>query len=128
MKKYGIFGLVASVAAGAAAALAVDKVVKEIKSDIDELGFVSPEGDNSVVLLHGASKTAKGLMFIKIKAATEAKDDSCEFIAFTKKRENVFAGEWIDNDHFKLLIGTGKKKQCFDVLSLENGAILWDTW
>ena len=24
-------------------------------------------------------------------------------------------GEWIDNNHFKLLIGNGKRKQCCDV-------------
>ncbi len=114
MKNKAIFGIIAGVAAGAAVAVTAKKVVKEIKSDLNEATFVSPEGDNMVVLTFGASKTARGLTYIKATATSSAKDDSCKLIAFSKKN-SLMEGEWTDNDHFKLLLGSGKRKQCCDV-------------
>ncbi len=118
MKKNGVFEFVAGVAVGVATtvagAIAINKVAKEIKGDLCEHSFTSPDGDHFVTLSYGSSKTAKGLTFIRIKAMTEDSEDNCKLVVFTKKSARLF-GEWIDNDHFKLLIGNGKRKQCCDV-------------
>ena len=44
----------------------------------------------------------------------EGKDD-CKLIAFTRRNDEMFIGEWADNDHFNLVIGNGKVKQHCDV-------------
>lgn len=119
MKKSTVFGVCAGFALGAAAAIAgaitFDKIAKEIKGDTDELTFASPEGDNAVTLTFGASQTAKGLTMFKITAVSESKTDTCRLIVFAKKKEEFLQGEWLDNEHFKLRIGSGKRKQCCDV-------------
>ena len=119
MKKFFVLGLLAGVAAGAAAAIAgkilVDKIVGEIKNDLDDYTFTSPDGSNSVTLSYGSSETAKGLTFVRVKATSEVIDDDCKLIAFAGKADEMFYGEWSDNEHFKLLIGNGKCKQCCDV-------------
>ena len=119
MKNKVVFGVIAGFAAGAAAAiagkLAVDKVVGEIKNELTEQSFVSPDGNNHVTLSYGFSETAKGLTYIKIEASAEGKKDVCKLIVFAKKHEDLFEGEWVDNDKFALLIGGGKRKQCCDV-------------
>ena len=119
MKNKTIFGIIAgvtaSVMAGTAVALTTKKIVREIKRDMCDATFVSPDGDNVVVLNFGASKTARGLTFIKVNATSENKDDCCKLIVFAKKKDELMDGEWIDNNHFKLLIGSGKRKQCCDV-------------
>ena len=127
MKKTSAIGIIAGFVAGAAAAvagaLAVDKVAKEIKSNVSEKTFISPDGDNSVTVSFGSSKTARELACVKIIAESEGKDDSCKLIALAKKKEEFLSGEWTDNDHFQLLIGTGKRKQCCDI-SFEGDQIV----
>jgi hypothetical protein len=119
MKNKTIFGIIAgvtaSVMAGTAVALTTKKIVREIKRDMCDATFVSPDGDNAVELNFGASKTARGLTFVKVNATSENKDDCCKLIVFAKKKDELMDGEWIDNNHFKLLIGSGKRKQCCDV-------------
>jgi len=119
MKKSTVFGLIAGFAAGVAAAVVgktvVDKTVSEIKSDLREQSFTSPEGDHHVTLSYGSSDTAKGLTYVKIKASADCKEDTCKLVALAKKSDELFSGEWDDNDHFTLLIGGGKRKQCCDV-------------
>ena len=114
MKRNFILGMITGVAAGAAAALAVDKVTKEIKSDLQDHVFPSPEGKNVVTLTCGTSATAKGLTYIRIFATADDKE-TCKLVAFAKKNEEYINGEWLDNDNFKLLIGKGKLKQRCDV-------------
>ena len=127
MKKGSAFGIIAGFVVGAATAVAgavaVDKVTKEIKSDVSEQIFTSPEGNNTVTVSFGSSKTAGELACIKIIAASESKEDFCKLIAFAKKKADFLSGEWSDNDHFRLLIGTGKRKQCCDI-SFENDEIV----
>ena len=119
MKKSVVFGVIAGFAAGAAAAItgkmAVDKVVKEIKGELSEESFISPDGNNIVTLYYGTSKSAKGLTYVNVKAASADNKDSCQLVILTRKRPMTFDGEWTDNDNFMLLIGNGKRKQCCDV-------------
>ena len=119
MKKKLLFGTVAGlitgVAAGIAGSIAVDKIIKEIKGDIDNEAFVSPLGDNVVTISSGSSESAKGLTYIKVSASSESKADTCELIAFTRKKSRAIVGEWDDNEHFKLTIGKSKRQQCCSV-------------
>ena len=110
-----IFGFVTGAAAAIAGKMAVDKIVKEIKGELDDESFVSPSGENVVTISCGSSESAKGLTYIKVRASSEAKADTCELIAFARKKATAIVGEWSDEDHFKLLIGNGKRKQCCDV-------------
>ena len=107
-------GFVAGAAAGAVGAMAYDKIAAEIKSDMSEQTFTSPEGNNVVTVSYGSSATAKGLTYIRVKALA-ADDDDCKLVVFAKKSPKLFNAEWFDNNHFKLLIGNGKHKQCCDV-------------
>jgi hypothetical protein len=121
MKKSVIIGSLAGFAVGAVAAvagkIAVDKVVGEIKQDLGDNVFTSPEGNNTVTLSYGSSDTAKGLTYVKVRATAEGKEDDCKLVIFTKKKNDgiCISGEWVDNGQFKLLIGSGKRKQCCDV-------------
>ena len=119
MKKKALIGTIFAFAAGACTAIAsknaIDKIIKEIKGDLDNEAFVSPSGANVVTISAGASESAKGLTYIKVSASSEAKDDTCELIAFAKKKTKAIVGEWVDEDHFKLTIGAGKVKQRCDV-------------
>ncbi len=115
-------GIVAGIAGGTAitaAAIAVAKTVKKISREMDEdqngCTFTSPDGNNSVTLTYGASASAQGLTRIKVVATTEGKEDSCTLVAFARKSPYMFESEWIDNNHFKLLIGATNRKQCCDV-------------
>lgn len=110
MKGNTILGLVAGLAAGIAATVAVNKVVTEIKSDMGEHVFTSPDGNNFVTLSYGSSNTAKGLTCIKVNASKEGSDDNCKLMIFAKKNEELFTGEWTDNDNFTLWVGKGKRK------------------
>lgn len=110
-----IFGFAAGAAAAIAGKMAVDKVIKEIKGDLDDESFVSPSGDNVVTLSCGSSESAKGLTYIKVRASSESKTDTCELIAFAKGKAKAIVGEWEDEEHFKLTIGKGKVKQRCDV-------------
>jgi len=119
MKNNTVLGMLAGFAVGAAAAvvgmIAVDKVVKEIKVDLCDQSFTSPEGNNKVTLSYGSSDTAKGLTYVKVIATTESKEDECKLVILTKKSEPMFAVEWTDNNNCKILVGNGKHKQCCDV-------------
>ena len=107
-------GFVAGAAAGAVGAMAYDKIAAEIKSAMREQTFTSPEGNNVVTVSYGSSTTAKGLTYIRVKALA-ADDDDCKLVVFAKKSPKLLNAEWFDNNHFKLLIGEGKHKQCCDV-------------
>ena len=108
---------VAGLAAGAAVTLAIkkkfDKIFGEMQNDVSEQIFTSPDGNNSVKIVYGSSKTAKGMALISVAAKSE-KDD-CILLALARKSDNLFAGEWSDNNHFQLLIGSCSDKQCCNV-------------
>ena len=112
---------VAGVAAGAAltaAAIAVTKkittIAQEMEADGGECTFISPGGNNSVTLAYGSSATANGLTHIELTASAEGKKD-CSLSAYARKSSELFESEWIDNNHFKLLIGSTNRKQCYEV-------------
>ena len=119
MKKSRIVGFLAGLAAGAAVAVAgrkaVTKISEEIKADVNGQEFVSPAGDRFVTVTFGVSETAKGLAVVKIKASAADKDDDCRLTALARQGGEFISGEWLDNDHFALTIGCGKRKQCCDV-------------
>lgn len=115
MKNNAFFGLVAGIAAGVVATTAVDKIVKEIKGDIGEHRFTSPDSNNFVTLSYGSSETAKGLTYIKVIASAEGTEDTCKLVILAKKNDELFTGEWTDNEHFSLVVGKGKRRQCCDV-------------
>ena len=119
MKKQTVIGIVIGTVVGTAAvvgtALVVRKIVKEIKSDLDQCTFTSPDGNNEVTLSYGASKFAKGLTFIRVKANTVAGKDACKMVLFARNASMPFDCEWNGNDSFTLLVGNGKRKQYCDV-------------
>ena len=100
MKGSTIFGLVAGLAAGIAATVAVNKVVTEIKSDMGEHRFTSPDGNNFVTLSYGSSNTAKGLTCIKVNASKEGSDDNCKLMIFAKKNEELLGGFTVNPNIF----------------------------
>ena len=107
----------AGLAAGAAITLAVkknfDKVFGEMQDDVSEQIFTSPDGNNSVRVLFGASKTAKKMALVSVTAKSE--EDECILLALARRGDNLLNGEWIDNNTFQLLIGSCASKQCCDV-------------
>lgn len=119
MKKQTVIGLIVGVTLGTAATIAgiitVRKIVKEIKNDLVEESFISPNGDNLVTLTYGSSDFARGLTFIKVRGMSEGGKDDCKLIAFAKRNSKLFSAEWADNEHFNLVIGNGKVKQHCDV-------------
>ena len=119
MKKQTIIGICVGAVIGTAAVvagtLAVRRVIKEIKEDLSECSFSSPDGNNVVTLTCGTSKLARGLTFIKVEGSVESGNDNCKLVLFAKDSFELFSGEWLDNDHFRLLVGGGKRKQCCDV-------------
>jgi hypothetical protein len=119
MKIRKVLGFMAGLAAGAAVAVvgkkAVTKISEEIKADVNEQNFVSPEGNHFVAVSFGVSETAKGLAVVKVKATAADKDDDCKLTALARQGAEFINGEWLDNDHFALTIGAGKRKQCCDV-------------
>ena len=114
----GIAAGVAGLATGAAITLAIkrnfDKLFGEMQDDVSEEIFTSPDGNNSVRVLFGASKTAKKMALVSITAKNEEKD--CVMLALARRGDNLLSGEWIDNDHFELLLGSCSKKQCCEVV------------
>jgi hypothetical protein len=106
-------GFIMGAAAGAVGALAYDKIANEINSDMSEQVFTSPEGNNIVTVSYGSSTTAKGLTYIRVKALNS--EDGCKLVVFAKKSPKLLNAEWFDNNNFKLLVGSGKHKQCCDV-------------
>lgn len=126
MKKQTVIGLIIGITLGTAATIAgiiaVRKIVKEIKNDLEEESFISPNGDNLVTLTYGSSAFAKGLTFIKVRGMSERGKDDCKLIAFARNNSELFSTEWVDNEHFNLVIGNGKIKQHCDV-SFEGSKI-----
>ena len=115
MKKRSIFGLAVGIAALAATAVTVNKVSKEMKENLAEEIFDSPFGNNWVKISCGSSETAKGLICIKIQAETDSNEDICRLVLLAEK-DAALSYEWEDNEHFKLFIGNGKRRQCCDVV------------
>ena len=119
MKNKVALGAIIGFAAGAAAAItgkmAVDKVAGEIKSEMSEQSFTSPNSENLVTVSYGSSKSAKGLTFIRVRAYVESGEDECKLFMFSRKMPRVLDAQWEGNDHFKLLVGNGKRRQCCDV-------------
>ena len=85
-----------------------------MQDDASEQVFTSPNGDNTVKVVFGASKTAKGMALVSVTATS--KEDTYTLLDLARKGNNLLAGEWIDNDHFQLLIGSCIQKQCCDVI------------
>ena len=111
--KSGILGLVLGVAAGAAAVaagyFATAKIVKEINNDSQDTTLVSPNEKNLVTITCGSSLTAKGLTFVKIKAANEK--DTCNLNFLTGKSADSISFNWEDDDHIEICIGENAVKQ-----------------
>ena len=84
-----------------------------MQDDATEQIFTSPDGKNSVRVLFGASKTAKKMALVSVTAKTE--DSDCILLALARRGDNLLAGEWTDDNHFQLLIGSCSKKQCCEV-------------
>ena len=118
-KKSGIVGLVAGLAAGTAAAVAggivTAKVVKEIKDDICDCRFASEDGKNVVTMTYGSSDFAKGLTYVQVRAFVEESDLDCKMVVFAIRKNEMFEGVWEDDEHFKLFVGNGKRRQCCEV-------------
>lgn len=126
MKKKVVIGTLLGLAAGAAVtaagAIAVSRVTKEIKSGMGEQCFPSPNGDNTVTVSCGASTTAKGLTYLRVLATSEVCEDTCALSLLTRKMPEELDVEWIDNEHFRLLVGPGARKQCCEI-TFEEGRI-----
>lgn len=116
----GVLGVAAGVAVGVAIKKTVNKIAGEMENDTSEHTFTSPNGNNTVAIECGSSESAKGLTRVRVTATSEGKEDDCTLVAFAKKSSTFLEGEWIDNDHFQLLIGSSKRKQCCDVTFVEG--------
>ena len=115
MKKRVLFGLAFGIAAASAVAVAVSKISGEMKNGSVVKEFDSPFGNNWVKISFGSSKTAKGLMCIKVQAETDSNEDVCKLVLLAEK-DAALSYEWEDNEHFRLYVGNGKLKQCCDVV------------
>lgn len=121
MDKKVIIGIaaagVAGIAAGAAVTIAIKKnfgkIFSEMQDDVSEQIFTSPDGNNTAKVLYGASSTAMGMALISVTATSQ--NDTCTLLDLARKSNNLLVGQWIDNDHFQLLIGSGRKKQVYDI-------------
>ena len=127
MKKSIVLGALLGFTIGTAVAIAgkmaVDKVIDEIKHDLHEQSFVSPEGDHIVTISCGSSAFANGLTHLRLKALFPSGEDDCKLSILTRKAPQELDTQWQDNDHFQLLVGNGKHKQCCDV-SFEEKQII----
>ena len=115
MKKRILFGLGFGIAAASVVAVAVNKISKELKNGADKEEFDSPLEDNRVTVSCGSSETANGMVCVIIKAESDMIDDHCKLTIFAEK-DAAISYEWKDNEHFRIFIGSGKCKQCCDVL------------
>ena len=120
MKKSSLIGLAIGAAVAAFGALAVGKITKEMKEETFEQLFVSPNGDNRVTLACGTSKSANGLTCVKILAESDSSSGKCKLMELAMKNDGMFDASWVDNAHFKLITGKGKRKQCCDVTFEDN--------
>ena len=127
MKKRTIFGLAAGIAAITAVAVGVNKISREMKNGLVEEEFDSPFGNNWIKISMGSSETAKGLMYIKINAECDSNEDACNLLIFAEK-DAAMSIVWEDNDHFILLVGNGKRKQCCEVsFGIKNISMKYNT-
>ena len=108
-----IIGVAAGTLAAAAASYVTAKVVKEIKSDLKEVYFVSADGENIVSVTSGSSDFARGLTFIKVKAYKKSGGDECKF-AFLSLTGGISC-EWKDNENVEFFIGRGKNRPCCEI-------------
>ncbi|MBQ1229438.1 MAG: hypothetical protein IIX80_00240 [Clostridia bacterium] len=115
-----LLGLAAGAAVTAAGAIAVARVSGEIKSEMGEQHFPSPNGDHAVTVSCGASKTAKGLTYLRVLASSEACEDTCALSLLTRRMPEELDVQWIDNEHFRLLVGPGARKQCCEITFEED--------
>lgn len=113
-------GIAVGAAATVAGSLSVAKIVKEIKYDLKDTTFVSPEDNNRVTVKCGSSKFAKGMTFVKIIAENE--NCSCPMLLMILGRKSDRIGcEWQDNEHFTVYrIRNDKQKQICDAVFEEN--------
>ena len=107
-------------AACTGAALAVAKTAKEIKADMSEITFKSPDGKNSVKVKYGSSSFAKGLTMFKVLGESVTSEDKCKLVFFAKSND-IYA-EWINDNHLEVLVGKAKNRQCCDI-KFEGGMI-----
>jgi hypothetical protein len=112
-KKLGlILGTCIGAAVSIAGCLATLKAVKEIKNDLHEVTFVSPSGNNIVVVSRGSSDFTAGLTYIKLKAENEAGKD-CEMSFLASRKSNKISANWKDDNHLDFLIGDeGRSQYC----------------
>ena len=108
---------IAGIAAGAAVTIAMkkkfSKIFGEMQDDVSEQIFTSPDGNNTAKVLYGASSTAMGMALVSVTATSQ--NDTCTLLDLARKSDNLLVGQWIDNDHFQLLIGSSSKKQSYDI-------------
>ena len=114
MKKSAVFGITAGIAALAATAVLVNKVSNDMKNSLVEEEIDSPFGNNWIKISLGSSDAAKGFIRIQILAESDSVEDNCKLLIFAK-RDAAISYEWLDNEHFRFLAGSGKRKQCCDV-------------
>ena len=112
-----LLGLAAGAAVTAAGAIAAYRVSGEIKSDMGEQHFPSPNGDHAVTVSCGASKTAT---YLRVLASSEACEDTCALSLLTRRMPEELDVQWIDNEHFRLLVGPGARKQCCEITFEED--------
>ena len=107
----------AGIAMGSALVLVVKKNFRklfgEMQNDVSEQVFTSPDGNHVVKVLYGASETANGMALVSVTAISE--NDTDTLLTLERKSNNLLAGEWSDNNNFRLLIGSCSKKQCYDI-------------
>ena len=105
------------IALGATVALAVKKnvgkVFGEMQDDVCEQVFTSPDGNNTVKVSFGASKTVKNMALVGVTSVSE--NDTNTLLTLVRKGDNLLEGKWSDNNNFQLLIGSCSNKQCCDV-------------
>lgn len=123
--KKGIIGLIVGLTTGVAAAvaggLATAKVVKEIKSDLNETVFVSPNETNKVTVERGSSKFARGMTYIKVTAKNGEKN--CEmYFLFSGKEVDTISYDWRDENHFAMYVGDGLYRE-FGEVAFEDDKI-----
>lgn len=123
MDKKVAIGIAAGVASltgitlGATVALAVKRrfgrIFGEMQDDACEQVFTSPDGNNTVKVSFGASKTVKNMALVGVTSVSE--NDTNTLLTLVRKGDNLLEGKWSDNNNFQLLIGSCSNKQCCDV-------------
>lgn len=116
-------GIASGVAAAVAGGLAVAKIVKEIKCDLKDTTFVSPNETNQVIVTYGSSSFAKGMTFVKVVAENDTANCPMLMLILGKKTAKISC-EWLDDDHFVLSrVGKSGSKQICEAC-FEDGMIV----